>query len=158
MVRLSCSSVLDLCHWVMGNLNNGVKKFITTCLLYSHHVSSSYRASKVIYRRDLRLEYISINDFSAFLLFTKRKTGTLVHEFVTPEAECLQLSHDHKLSTSDLSAPKFGVPSPVTGSHPGVAFHDANGMMLPPGTGSPVWPLMPLQPTEPPPVISVRAW
>lgn len=62
----------------------------------------------------------------------------------------------HAANASANNFSKFGTPNPVTGSQPSVAFQLAYGMMLPPTTGAPVWPLMPLQPTLWPPVISVR--
>ncbi len=62
-----------------------------------------------------------------------------------------------KANTSSFSFSKLGVPSPVTGSHPRVAFQVANGMMEAPGMTSPLCVLLPLHPMLCPRVISFSA-
>ena len=63
----------------------------------------------------------------------------------------------YPFSASDFIAMKFGVPSPVTGSQPSVAFQLAYGMMPAPLIFSPLCKSTPAHPKDPPSVMSVIA-
>jgi hypothetical protein len=87
-------------------------------------------------------------DLSLFFASTRGSLVAFVTDITSPT---------YSSNTNSFSFSKSGVPSPVTGSHPTVAFHDAHGMILAPGSESPLCVLTPLHPTLPPNVISFRA-
>lgn len=62
-----------------------------------------------------------------------------------------QIMRAHRMASTRLA--NTGVPSPVAGSQPSVAFHPAPGMRFP---GSPLHVDMPVQPLVPPCTISAR--
>lgn len=66
-------------------------------------------------------------------------------------------SINYVLRARFFSSSKFGVPNPVTGSQPTVAFHEAYLMCPPFGIRMPFCKSTPVQPREPPSVMSFSA-